>query len=86
MNEPPPLERTLPPAASAPLDLGAVDDRLRPLAELVHLLLVRPSTHFGTTGATWDEYAIDPLEFIDAGPSVVVVVHNTAVEREAASP
>jgi len=25
---------------------------------------------------TWDEYAIDPVESIDAGPSVVVVVHE----------
>jgi ketosteroid isomerase-like protein len=55
-----------------------MDSREHPVPDLPDVLVGREKAinAFRHYWGTWDEYAIDPVEFIDAGQSVVVVVHE----------
>ena len=55
-----------------------MDSRENPVPDLPEVQVGRDEAinAFRHYWGTWDEYAIDPVEFIDAGQSVVVVVHE----------
>ena len=55
-----------------------MDSRENPVPDLPEVQIGRDEAinAFRHYWGTWDEYAIDPVEFIDAGQSVVVVIHE----------
>jgi ketosteroid isomerase-like protein len=65
-----------------------MDGRENPLPDVPEVVVGRDAVidAFRHYWGTWSEYAIDPVEFIDAGQSVVVVVHEHGLGKGSGVP